>query len=182
MIRKPVVLITGADGEIGHGLITRLARDGTREDRHARRQPARARAGTPGSARVHGLDPRHLAARTNPGGIRGGARLPPGGAALDALGVHAADGASRQRRGHAEPARVRAARRGVARATGRLRLSLVDCRLRPAGPRDAGQRRARAGRRVDPSGDDVWLQQAVLRAARARTTRGTTSSSPPGHR
>jgi len=30
MIRKPVVLITGAGGEIGHGLITRLAQDGGR--------------------------------------------------------------------------------------------------------------------------------------------------------
>jgi threonine 3-dehydrogenase len=30
MIRKPVVLITGANGEIGHGLITRLASDGAR--------------------------------------------------------------------------------------------------------------------------------------------------------
>jgi nucleoside-diphosphate-sugar epimerase len=30
MIRKPVVVITGAGGEIGHGLITRLAEDGRR--------------------------------------------------------------------------------------------------------------------------------------------------------
>jgi threonine 3-dehydrogenase len=30
MIRKPVVFITGANGEIGHGLITRLAADGSR--------------------------------------------------------------------------------------------------------------------------------------------------------
>ena len=30
MIRKPVVLITGASGEIGHGLIERLAQDGRR--------------------------------------------------------------------------------------------------------------------------------------------------------
>jgi nucleoside-diphosphate-sugar epimerase len=29
-VRKPVVLITGANGEIGHGLIERLAEDGTR--------------------------------------------------------------------------------------------------------------------------------------------------------
>ena len=28
MLRKPVVLITGAGGEIGHGLITRLAASG----------------------------------------------------------------------------------------------------------------------------------------------------------
>jgi threonine 3-dehydrogenase len=30
MVRKPVVLITGASGEIGHGLIERLSRDGQR--------------------------------------------------------------------------------------------------------------------------------------------------------
>src|SRR5436309_15598592 len=30
MLRKPVVLITGASGEIGHGLITRLASDAER--------------------------------------------------------------------------------------------------------------------------------------------------------
>ena len=30
MLRKPVVLLTGASGEIGHGLIERLARDGQR--------------------------------------------------------------------------------------------------------------------------------------------------------
>ena len=29
-MRKPVVLITGANGEIGHGLIARLAAQGTR--------------------------------------------------------------------------------------------------------------------------------------------------------
>ena len=31
VMRKPVVLITGASGEIGHGLIERLAADGSRE-------------------------------------------------------------------------------------------------------------------------------------------------------
>ena len=30
MIRKPAVLITGANGEIGHGLITALAAEGDR--------------------------------------------------------------------------------------------------------------------------------------------------------
>ena len=29
-MRKPVVLITGAGGEIGHGLITRLARNSSK--------------------------------------------------------------------------------------------------------------------------------------------------------
>ena len=30
MIRRPVVLITGANGEIGHGLITKLAAEAQR--------------------------------------------------------------------------------------------------------------------------------------------------------
>ena len=48
-MRKPVVLITGAGGEIGHGLVTRLA--GVRiADHHARRQPARRVAGAAGHA------------------------------------------------------------------------------------------------------------------------------------
>ena len=43
MMRKTSVLITGAGGEIGHGLIEQLAREGTRADRHARPAAARAR-------------------------------------------------------------------------------------------------------------------------------------------
>ena len=44
VMRKPVILITGAGGEIGHGLITRLA-DDRPADRHARRRAARPDAG-----------------------------------------------------------------------------------------------------------------------------------------
>jgi NAD(P)-dependent dehydrogenase (short-subunit alcohol dehydrogenase family) len=39
MLRKPLALITGANGEIGHGLITRLAEAGTRSGRLARESP-----------------------------------------------------------------------------------------------------------------------------------------------
>ena len=38
MLRKPVVLITGASGEIGHGLITSLAAERRAPHHHARRQ------------------------------------------------------------------------------------------------------------------------------------------------
>ena len=45
VVRKPVVLITGASGEIGHGLIERLAREGRSEIAQACFDflPARAR-------------------------------------------------------------------------------------------------------------------------------------------
>ena len=44
VIRKPVVLITGAGGEIGHGLIAHLAARGKSALDHARRQSARSDA------------------------------------------------------------------------------------------------------------------------------------------
>ena len=43
MLRKPVVLITGASGEIGHGLIERLAQIGDRAIITLDLQPARRR-------------------------------------------------------------------------------------------------------------------------------------------
>ena len=42
MTRKPAVLITGANGEIGHGLITALAAEGDPADRHDRPDAARS--------------------------------------------------------------------------------------------------------------------------------------------
>ena len=47
MVRKPVVLITGASGEIGHGLIESLSRDGPPPDHHPRPQAARPGARPP---------------------------------------------------------------------------------------------------------------------------------------
>ena len=93
--------------------------------------------------------------------------------------VHAGHGASRQRRRHAQPARVRAAAGRIARPAGAVRLSLVDRRLRAARPRGEGRAGARPRGRVRASDDDVRVQQAVLRAARALLRAVTTSSCRP---
>ena len=177
-MRKPVVLITGAGGEIGHGLVTRLA--GVRiADRHARRQPARRVAGAARRARVHRIDHRRRPARAHARGVRGRSRLPPRGAAVDARGVHAGDRASRQRRGHAQPARVRAAPGRIARPPGRLRLSVVDRRVRPAGPR----RRRRAPAACAKTSTRIRRRctgaTSCTASSSAATTRGTTSSCRP---
>ena len=74
--------------------------------------------------------------------------LSPGGAALDARRVHARARAQGQRRGHAQPARVRAERGGVARPAGRVHLSVLDRRLRPARSRHQDARRQGEGGRV----------------------------------
>ena len=108
--------------------------------------------------------------------------LSSGGPALDARRVHARGGAPGQRRRHAQPARIRAARGGVARPAGRLHVSVVDRRVRPAGPRHQDARGQGEGGRVGAPDDDVRLQQAVLRAARALLRAATTSSSRPSAR
>ena len=166
MIRKPVVLITGANGEIGHGLITRLAADGARPivtldltPLDPSLKPLVRREFT-GSILDHGLLERilaefeielvfHLAAL-----LSTRSEFTP----VTAHQVNV--------EGTLQPARVRAARRRVARPAGRVRLSLVDRRLRPARRRDASARRRGPRRRLEPADDDVRLQQAVLRAAR----------------
>ena len=117
-----------------------------RTHRHARPDPLDPALGTLVTPRVHRVDPRPRAARAHPRRVRDRPGVPPRGAAVDALRVHAGDGAPGQRRRHAAPARVRAEGRGVARPSGRLRLSLVDRRLRPARRRDARARRARSAR------------------------------------
>ena len=178
-MRKPVVLITGAGGEIGHGLVTRLAGAGI-ADHHARRQPARRVAGAAGATRVHRVDHRRRPARSHARGVRGRARLPPRGAALDAVGVHAGDGASRQRRGHAQPARVRAARR-ASRTAGRCCSSIR--RRSPPTACPSLETKMRAGAVTEDqfahADDDVRVQQAVLRAARTLLRDSTTSSCRP---
>ena len=121
-----------------------------RSPRRARRPPHRHHRHLPagrvdreeGGPRDHRIDHRPRAARAADGGIRGGSDLPPRGAALDALGVHAGRGAPGQRRRHAAPARIRAARGRIARPSRRLHLSLVDRGLRPA--RSRRRRRAPA--------------------------------------
>jgi threonine 3-dehydrogenase len=114
-MRKPVVFITGANGEIGHGLITRLAEGGTRSIVTLDLAPLEPALKPLVAARVHRVDPRRGPARAHPLGVRGRPRVPPRRPALDALGVHAGAGARGERAGHAAPARVRAARGRVAR-------------------------------------------------------------------
>ncbi len=165
VIRKPVVLITGAGGEIGHGLIAQLAADGraagrsrSTSTRSSRRSGKMVQREFTGSIMDKPLLERMLSEFEVDDG------LPPRGAAVDAIGVHAGDGAPGQRRRHAEPARVLAARGRVARPAGDVSLSLVDRRLRAAGSRDQAARRQGEGRRLQHAVDDVRLQQAVLRA------------------
>ena len=180
VIRKPVVLITGASGEIGHGLIERLAQDGQPADRHARPEAARAEAGGARPAAVRGLDPRRPPARADPGRVRGRAGVPPRGAPVDARRVHADDGAPGQRRGHAAPARVRAEGGRVARAA--RSCSSTRARSPPTGC-PTSQTKARAGRVAEDLWNapdhDVRLQQALLRASRPLLLAATTSSSRP---
>ena len=118
-MRKPVVLITGAGGEIGHGLIDAAGRGAaairSSPSMSTRSSPASPRwcgASSPARSSTSALLERVLV------GVRGRHRLSPRGAALDALRVHAGHRAPGQRRRHAEPARVLAARSRVARPAG----------------------------------------------------------------
>ena len=165
-VRKPVVLITGAGGEIGHGLIARLAE-----------RPASARSSRSTSARSTRPSPPWSRARSparsstaacssacSPSSRSTGSSISPRcsrrASEFTPVTAHQVNV-----EGHAQPAGVRAARGGVARPAGRLHLPVVDRRLRPAGPRDQGARRQGERRRVRAPDDDVRLQQAVLRAA-----------------
>ena len=109
-MRKPVVLITGAGGEIGHGLMARLAGPSRSiitldvAPLDAALAPLVTREFT-GSITDADLLDRLLAE------FEVDLDLPSRGAALDAGGVHADHRAPRERRRHAQPARVRAARR-----------------------------------------------------------------------
>ena len=114
--------------------------------------PLDAGAGAARVARVHRVDHRREPARADAGRVRGRPRLSSGGAALDARRVHAADRAPRQRRGHAQPARVRAAPGRVAR---------------PAG------RRSSIRRRSPPTGCPISTTKTRGRAACARTSTRT---------
>ena len=148
-------------------------------DHHARRQPARCVAGAARDPRVHRIDHRHEPARSHPRGVRGRPRLSPRGAAVDARRVHAGHGASRQRRRHAQPARVRAAAGRIARPPGRLRLSVVDRRLRPAEPRDEDARRHACARTSTRIRRRCTGATSCIASSWAATTRGTTSSCRP---
>ena len=57
-MRKPVIFITGANGEIGHGLITQLTGSGGRQIVTLDLAPLDPDSAAAGAARVHRLDPR----------------------------------------------------------------------------------------------------------------------------
>ena len=143
MVRKPVVLITGASGEIGHGLIERLSRDGRRPIVTLDLKRPRARPGRARPAAVRGLDPRRQPARAHPVGVRGGPRVPPRGAPLHAGRVHArrprTRSTSRARCGCWSSRRRRASR------TGGPSSSCTRARSRPTGCRTSRRRRGWGG-------------------------------------
>ncbi len=166
MTRKPAVLITGANGEIGHGLITALAAEGdqpivtidlTPLDPSLTRLVAREFTG---SILDKGLLERlisefevdrvfHLAALLS----TRGEFSPKLAHQVNVEGtLQLLEFAQRQGESHGRPVVVH--------------LPVVDCRLRPARSRDAGPGRRRRRGRLQPADDDVRLQQALLRAAR----------------
>ena len=179
MTRKPVVLVTGAGGEIGHGLIHRLA-----ELRHLRhpgpRRPGRwipsvaRRCAAAGSGDI--LD-RHLLDR-----LRSEFEISVVFHLAALLSTRAEfvarDGPRGQRGGHAEPPASGRRRGALARPPGEVPLPELDRGLRPAGPRTPSARRARSPRTPGSCADhDVRLQQALLRAPRPLLRRVTTASS-----
>ena len=96
------------------------------------------------------------------------------------VGVHAGDRAPRQRRGHAQPARVRAAAGRVARPPGGLRLSRR--RSPPTACRDLddeGARRARRARTSTRIRRRCTAATSCTASSSGATTRGTTSSCRP---
>ena len=133
---------------------------------HPRPQAPRRLDRAPRDEAVHGLDPRPPAPRADPLGVRGRPDLPPRGAPLHAERVHPGHGAPGERRGDDGDARVRPEAGRVARAAGRLHVSLLHRGLRHAGPRREGESREGEGGRLHEPDDDVRLQQALLRAAR----------------
>ena len=128
-MRHAVTLITGAGGEIGHGLIERLAAAGRSVvtidiapiDASLSRHVHRAFTGSV-------TDPRPRRARAR--AVRSGPRVPPRRAALHAVRVHADLRARRQRQRHARTcSSSRSAK--ASRTDGRSRSStLVDRGLR----------------------------------------------------
>ena len=121
------------------------------------------------------LDTRH--ARTHPRRVRDRSGVPSRGAALDAIGVHAGDGAFQVNvEGTLQAARVRAAGRGVARTSRHLRLSLVDRRLRPAGRGDAREGGRGASKTTGTSRRRCTGATSCIASSWARITRVTTSS------
>ena len=174
MTRKPVVLISGAGGEIGHALNPRLAERG-RFDVLAldvRPRPRRLAALRGGPRRRH---PRSPSARPDGERVRDLRRLPPGRAALDARRVHARDRPRGERRGHAEAASLAIEEARWHGTPGQVPLPELDRRLRPA--------RLETKRKAGRVGED-WNVPPPCTAATsstastsAATSRATTASS-----
>ncbi len=154
MLRKPVVLITGAGGEIGHGLITparaRPAASASSRSTSSRSTPRLAASCTrefTGSI----LDDR--AARAHPRRVRGRPRLPPRGAALDARSEFTPVTAHQVNvEGTLTPARVRPEAGRVARAARGVRLSVARS---PPTACPTSRREGRAGRVQE----DEWTRR-----------------------
>ena len=177
VVRKPVVLITGASGEIGHGLIESLSRDGPAAHHHPRPEAPRARPRRARAAAVRGLDPRRQPARAHPVGVRGGPRLPPGGAPLDPGRVHAHDRAPGQRRGDAP--NCWSSRRRRASRTGGPSSSSTPARSPPTACPTSRRRPAPAGwaRTTGTSPPPCTAATSSTASTSGATTPGTTSSS-----
>ena len=184
MTRKPAVLITGANGEIGHGLITAPGRRSRPADRHARPDAARSvadaagrrasspdRSSTRACSSASSPSSRSIASSTWRRCSRRAREFTP------------MTGAPGQRRRHAAAARVRAAAGRVARPAGRVRLPVVDRRLRPArssrrGPAPARSREDDCNQPTTMYGcNKLYCEQlgtllrALLQAARGRARR-----------
>ena len=166
-MRKPVILITGAGGEIGHGLVTRPG--GVRPaDRHARRRAARHGAGAARRARVHRVDHRRGPARPR--------CWPSSRSIWCSTSRRCCRRAPSSRRSPRTTSTSRArstcssSRSSKANRTAGRSCSSTPRRSPPTACRDSTTKAARrpgARGRLRASDDDVRVQQAVLRAARA---------------
>ena len=154
MARKPVVLVTGAGGEIGHGLIHRLADLGSFDVLAVdagRSIPSRAALR---HGRVGDILDRHLLERLH-GRVRDLRRLPPRRAPVDAGGVRPRDRPRGQRAGHAEPARIWPSRR-------RARSGIRSSSSSRARSRSTGLPDLRSKRAAGKVAEDAWLTPITM--------------------
>ena len=175
-MRKAVVLITGAGGEIGHALVRGLA-DSDTEHHHARRQSARREAG---AATCAASSPARLPTRDLLDRILAEfevdcvfhlAALLSTRAEFTPVTAHHVNV-----EGHAQSARVRPEAGRIARPAGRLRLPVVNRDLRASGPRDEDARRAACTRTSIRIRRRCTGATSCIARSWAATTRATTSS------